>query len=191
MLKSVLCSAMLAALPAIALAAPAAAGCHHGECYEKVHTPAVYATVARPVVVAPARSEMHYSPAVYGTVAREVEVAPARAWHSYTPAVYGTVQREVVVAPGGYGWQRSVDWHGRERICKVYRPAVTQRVAERVMIAPPQRVTHVSPAVYATVHRPVVLQEARAYRVYRPAVVAYERRDVLVRRGGHHWHRSW
>lgn len=189
--KSILRSALFAVLPAVALATSATAGCHHGECYEKVQAPDVYATVTRPVVVAPPRTEVYHSPAVYGTVARQVEVAPARAWHSYTPAVYATVERDVVVAPGGYSWQRSVGWHGHERMCKVYHPAVTRRVSERVMVAPPERLTHVKPAVYATVHRPVMLQEARTHRVYRPAVVAYHRHDVLVRRGGHYWQRSW
>ena len=186
-------AAALAALPvAVAASAAFAGGCGaHGECYDRVRTPDVYATVARPVVVAPARTEVYHSPAVYGTVARTVEVAPARAYSSTTPAVYGTVNKEIVVAPGGYRWQHTVDRSGRERLCKVATPAVTRTVKERVLLQPAQRVTHVTPAVHKDVHRTVVLKEAATHTVHRPALVGYQHQSVLVKRGGSHWQRSW
>lgn len=188
-------SILLRLAPALAglLLAPAAAhaGCWHQECYEKVRTPDVYARVVQPVVVAPARVDVYRTPAVYGAVAREVEVAPARAWTSYTPAVYGTVSREVVVSQAGWRWQRTVDWRGRERMCRVAVPAVTRRVHERVLLEPGRRVTHVAPAITRTVYRDVLVEPAHTHRVWRPALVGYAHRNVLVRRGGHHWQRSW
>ena len=223
--------------------AASAGGCAgHAECYAKVQSPDVYETVARPVVVAPARTEyvhspavvgyrpeatvvrpghvsVHHTPAVYGTIARQVEVAPARAYYSHTPAVYGTQHRDVVVQPGGWRWERKIDRHGRETMCKVAVPAVTRTIAERVLVSPGHRQLHVTPAVTRDVHRTVVVREAEAHKVYHPAiygwahraivvkpatthavthpaVVQWQHRNVLVQRGGTHWqpvghHRHW
>lgn len=176
----------VAALPI--LPAPAAAGgCHTAACYEKVRTPDVYATVARPVVVVPARSEVVHTPAVYGSVVRQVEVAPARAWHSYSPPVYSSVARTVVVSPGGFRWQHTVDRHGRERLCKVYVAPVTRTVQQTVLVKPAERHTHVAPALYKTVHQPVVVRPTSVHTVHHPAVVDYRREKVLVRPGGYRW----
>ena len=192
MLKRVAQVVSAAVVLSLAVAGAASAGgCGAGECYEKVHAPDVYQTVAHPVVVAPARTEVVHTPAVYGSVARQVEVAPARAWHSVTPALYGTRQREVVVQPGGWRWQHTVDRHGRERLCKVYVAPVTSTVTEKVLLEPARRVTHVAPAVYREEHRTVVLKAAESHVVHHPAVVGVRHRDVLVRRGGWHWQRTW
>lgn len=186
-------SVVLAALPVVAASGQTfgqAFACH-GECYEKVRTPDVYATLARPVVVAPARSHVVHSPEVLGTIARSVEVAPARAYTSYSAPVYGTVARDVVVAPGGYRWERRSGRSGREEMCKVYVPPVTRTVHEPVLVEPARRVVHVTPAVRREVHRTVVLQPAARHVVHTPAVVAYERQDVLVQKGGTRWARTW
>jgi hypothetical protein len=178
-------AAAVAALPMGPVVATA--GCHHAACYEKVRTPDIYATVARPVVVAPARSEIIRTPAVHGTVVRQIEVAPARAWHSHSPPVYGSVARKVVVSPGGFRWQYTVDRHGRERLCKVYVAPVTRTVQQTVLVKPAERHTHVAPALYKTIHQPVVLRPTSVHTVHHPAVVDYRREKVLVRPGGYHW----
>lgn len=230
-------SALVAVVLNTALGAgPAlAGGCRHAsaECYEKVKTPDVYATVARPVVVAPARQEVvvtppividrlekveiaparyavHHTPAVTAIVHRPVEVAPARAHVSWTPAVYATRHRDVVVSPGTVRWERKRDRHGRETMCKVRTSPVIRTVAEKVMIAPPRRAVHVSPAVYAHESRTVLVREARRHTVYQPALYAWHTQPmvaqpayrhvvtrppvigvrherVLVQRGGTHW----
>lgn len=185
--------AALAVTPFLIAGAALAGGCghHHSECYERVRTPDVYATVADPVLVRPAYSEVYRTPAVYGTISRRVEVAPARAYHTYSAPVYATVARRVVVVPGGYRWERTVDRHGRERMCKVAVAPVTRVVHERALVEPGRRVTHVVPAVYRDVQRTVVMREAQSHRVYHPAVVGVRHRHVLVRRGHVRWERSW
>jgi hypothetical protein len=183
-------AAMVAALPLITTTA-LAGGCVHEECYAKVRAPDVYRTVLEPVVVRPARTEIVTTPAVYGAIARQVEVVPARAWHSVAPAVYGTVEREVVVKPGGWRWQRSVDRHGRETMCKVYVAPETRTVTATVLVEPARRITHVTPAVYREEYRTVLLKPAETHRLYHPAVFTYRSRDVLVRRGGWRWERTW
>ncbi|MDX2155719.1 MAG: hypothetical protein SFW09_04335 [Hyphomicrobiaceae bacterium] len=231
-----------AALAAFAASPAMAGGCgRHVECYEKVRSPGIYATVARPVVVVPARQEVVTTPAVvmdrpervvvaagrttvvttpavYGTMHRSVEVAPARAHATWLPGVYATRHRTIVVAPGGIRWQRKVDRHGRETMCKVHVAPVTRSVAEKVLIEPPRRVVHVTPAVYAHQTRTVLVREAARHHIHRPTVYAWSSRpvvvappqrhvvtrplvlgvrheQVLVRRGGMHWqpvgHRHW
>lgn len=191
--KRVVALAALAAFPFFTADAVLAGGCgpQRSECYERVRTPDVYATVARPVVERPGYWTTHRSPATYGTIRRRVQVAPARAYHTYSEPIYTTVARQVVVAPGGYRWERTVDRHGRERICKVAVPAQTRIVHERVLVEPGRRVTHVVPAVYRDVARTVVLREAQSHRVYHEPVIGVRHRQVLVRRGGTHWQRSW
>lgn len=183
--------AALAVMPLVLSTSVSAGGCHQGECYDKVRIPDLYATVAKPVVVAPAHTEIVHAPAVYGRVARTVEVAPARAYTSYSAPVYGTVAKEVVVSAGGYRWQHTVDAHGRERLCKVYTPPVTRTYHARVLLQPSQRITHVTPAVYQDVHRTVLVQPAHTHRIHHPAVVGHRYYDVLVQRGGYRWQRSW
>lgn len=238
-----LASATLAAAAAMTTLPALAGGCarDQAECYEKVKAPDVYATVARPVVVEPARTEVvtrpalvmdrlekvevkpaHtavvHAPPVYGTIHRTVEVAPARAHVAWTPAVYATRHREVVVSPGRVRWERKVDASGRETLCKVKSPPVTRTVAEKVLVAPPRKSVHITPAVYRDEQRTVVMREAQTHAVHHPAVYAWQRRPVvvapatrhvvthppvvalrhetrLVQRGGTYWrpvgHRHW
>jgi hypothetical protein len=68
---------------------------------------------------------------------------------------------------------------------------VTTTVTEKVLVEPARRVTHVTPAVYAAQHRTIVLQPAAQHKVHHPAVVSYRHHDVLVKRGGWQWQRSW
>lgn len=184
-------AAALAALPAILTASPATAGgCRHHECYEKVRRPEVYATVAKPYVVAPARAEVVRLPAVYGSFARQVEVAPARAHYITTPAVYGVVNRDVVIQPAGFRWERRVNRHGREELCKVHMPAVTRTVSERVILQAPQRVLHYTPAIHRDVQRTIVLQEPARRTIHHPAVLDYAHHRVMVQPAGWQWQRS-
>jgi hypothetical protein len=140
-------------------------------------------------------------------------VAPARVSYEDAPAVYKTVHETVVVKPAGVTWQRKHDWHGRETMCKVHTPAVTQTVAKQVMVSPPSRIAHQTPAVYEHQTRKVLAQAASTRHVYEPpvhqwvaqpyvarpasqrvvhtpALVAMQHRQVLVREGGYAWQRS-
>lgn len=205
------------------------------ECYEKVRKPDVYATVERPVVVAPGRREVIHTPAVieprpyrvgpaysirtehvpavYSTVMRRQLVQPASVSYVHQPAVVQRVHQTVVAHPGGVRWERQVDRHGVERMCKIHVPAVTSTVARDVVVSParrvavetpavyhevavpvlvsPARTRHVSvPAPYAVAYRPTVLKAASIVVVDHPPVIGVERQRVLVQSGGSTWQRS-
>lgn len=177
---------------------------------EVVTTPPLIGLRHTRVAVSPARVHTHYSPAVYATVSKPVLVEPARVTYAHAPAVYRSVHETVVVRPAGVAWQRSHDHHGRETLCKVRTAAVVQTVSRRVMIAPPQRIAHHAPAVYREVNRTVLVRPAATHHSYQPAVhqwvaqpyvarpavahivqhppvIAVERRHVLVKQGGYSW----
>ena len=204
-------STILAALLGLVAATSTgnAFGCGHAnsaaaECYEKVVTPDEYRTVARPVVVQPARREVIHVPAVrgvhteriqvsagsvtaehvpaqYGQIARHVVVTPASVAYTSVPAIYRTEHHTVVIKPAGWHWQRSVDRHGRETLCKVLVPAVTQAVARQVLVAPARQVAHAVPAVYQTVSQSVQIAPARIRHVVNPATYAIVDRPVVIR----------
>jgi hypothetical protein len=188
------------------LSGPASAGgCRdNAECYEKVKAPDVYATVARPVVVQPgyqqtvhtpavvgARTQKievqpgawsaHHKPAEYGSYTKSVMVQPARVSHTHVPARYATVHETVVVRAAGYRWERSVDRHGRETMCKVAVPAETRTVARQVQVSAAQTVAHTTPAVYKTVTQPVLLSPAKTVHAYTPPVHDYVSHPVVLR----------
>lgn len=70
---------------------------------EVTHRP-IYQTVARDVVVAPARVVHSHVPAEYATVARRVRTAPARVVHHTIPAEVHHIPRHVQVSPGSERW---------------------------------------------------------------------------------------
>ncbi len=204
-------SAFLTALLGVVAATSAANafGCGHvqstaAECYEKVVTPDEYRTVARPVVLQPARSETVHTPAVtgmqtervqasagsvtavhvpaqYGQIARSVLVRPASVSYTALPASYRTEHRTEMVKPASWQWQRQVDRHGRETLCKVHVPAVTQTVARQVLVAPARQIAHAVPAVYQTVTQSVQIAPARVRHVVQPATYAYVDRPIVIR----------
>ena len=213
-----------------------AGGCslsHAVECYDKVSRPDEYQTVARSVVVAPARSEIvrsaavvetrldkvqtqparvtaHHVPAQWGHVERTVVVRPASVSYRTVPAEYHTALEHVVVQAESWRWEKQLDRHGRETLCKVHVPAVTRTIERRHLVSParqiahttpteygtvservlvaPARVAHsVQPATYAMVERQVVVRPAHEHVVHHPAVMGVAHQQVLVRRGGHDW----
>ncbi len=149
--------------------------------HEVVVTPPVVIDRLEKVEIQPARFAVHHTPAVKAIVHRPVEVAPARAHVSWSPAVYATRHRHVVVSPGAVRWERKRDRHGRETLCKVRTVPIVRTVAEKVMVAPPRRTVHVTPAVYANETRTVRVREARHHTVYQPALYAWHTRPVVVR----------
>jgi hypothetical protein len=222
----------------VAVATPAAAfdhnrgGCNSAECYEKVRQPDVYGSVHRPVVIAPAHTEVVHLPAAIQLRPQRVEVVPGR-WHashspalyghyqkhvlakraqvsvSHTPAVYKTVHEQVVGSPH-VRWERRVDAHGVERMCKVVTPGRMMSMARRVMVSPAHTSETVIPASYRTVTRSALVQKAKTHHTYQypvhqwvtntnmirpatqqtihnPAVWGTEKQTVMLRRGGHAW----
>lgn len=234
---------VLMAAALVGFAGPALAGghgCASRECFEKVRQPDTYATVERPVVVRPGYAEVvhtppvvherirriesvpgtwhsHREPAVYGSYTRTVMVRPARTVHDHIPAVTRMVAHTEVVRPARVTWQRQVDSHGRETMCKVVVPAQTRAVHRNVIVSGPRRISRTIPAEFRQVSQPMLIQPARNINVYQPPVhsyvrepmvirpatatvvhhapvVAVERHDVLVKRGGHAWvpmNRHW
>ena len=161
------------AIGSITLSVPALAfdhGCGNRaiECYDKVRLPDVYATRARPVVVAPGFREVvseppvvideprrvvvapgrwhaEHVPALYSTYRQRVLVAPSRVSYSEIPAVTRTIRQAVVVYPGGEHWEHSRGLFGRERMCRVASPPVTREIEREVVVEPAHRVQYVSP----------------------------------------------
>jgi len=181
-------------------------GCaeHTLACYEKVRRPDVYATVERPVVVAPARREVQHVPAVIQERPYRVEVAPQRVREIREPAIYDTVRRHqlvqparvsyveqpaviervyetVVTHPGGVAWQRSVGRDGVERMCAVRVAPRTATVARDVVVAPARRVAVSTPAVYREVETPVLVRPAHVRHEVEPAQYAVAHRRVVLR----------
>ena len=180
--------------------------CAHrsAECYEKVHAPDVYATIERPVVVAPARREHVYEPAlvldrphrvevipqaivtqhvpaVYSTVVRSRLVRPAQAAYVYHPAIVGRVHRTVVTDPGSVRWSRTIGHDGRERLCKVHVAPTTRTVVRDVVVSPARRVAVMTPAIYHDVAVPVLVSPPRTRHIVAPAVYAVQNRPVVLK----------
>ena len=182
-------------------------GCPDGravKCYQKVATPDVYETVTRPVIVAPAHTEVvdepaviaaysekvqttpprwleHRSPAQYGIVERTVQVRPASVRTIAISAQYGTVHETIIVKPAAYRWERQIDWRGHETMCKIRVPAVTRQVARTVQLAPATHVSHVIPATYQTVQHTVQVAAPSVHHTYIPANYDTIQRDVVIR----------
>ena len=174
------------------------------ECYQKVRRPDVYATVERPVVVAPGHREFRHEPAVIQNRPYQVQVAPQRVHVEHVPAVYSTVTRRqlveparvgyvhqpaviervletVVTHPGGLRWERSFGRDGQERICKVHVPAQTATIARDVVVSPARSVPVATPAVYREVAVPVIVAPAHTRHIVEPAQYAIEHRPVVLR----------
>ena len=179
-------------------------GCRSAECYERVRRPDVYATVARPVVIAPGHVDVvrhppvvienvrrietvpgqfhvQHSPAMYGSYTRTVMVSPARTVHQHVPAVRQIVHRHEIVRAASYRWERTVDAHGRVTMCKVGVPQVTRTVAREVVVAPAQTVALVVPAQYRQISQPMLVAPARRHFTYQPPAYAYVSEPMVVR----------
>lgn len=208
--RLLLVAGAIAALPA--LSAPALAGgchAHSAECYERVRTPDVYATVKRPVVVepgyqtvvstppvvgfrphrvttTPAHIEFHHKPASYGTYMKRVQVAPARTvWRSSAP-LYKTVAETQVVSGGGWRWEKRADAHGRVKLCKVKVPAVTRTVHRRVLVSGGTRIATVVPAEYRWVSARLQLSPAKTVTRYHPAQHQWVNAPMTLKAAEHH-----
>lgn len=179
------------------------------ECYQKVQTPDVYATVARQVVVRPGYSKaVHtpavmgtravrveaapggwlavHEPAVYGMAMRSVMVSPARTEFTTTAPVYKTVIEHVTVSPATVRWEHKRDHFGHEKMCKVLVPAVTRAVERQVLVSPGHRVAHHVPAAYGQVAERVMIQPARVHNVYEPPVHQWVEQSYVARPASTH-----
>ncbi len=204
--KAVVCAgvAALGLMAPVAVAVASDHGCRSVECYRQVKRPDVYATVARPVVLEPGRTEVirhapvvmdrvrrieaipgrfnvQHVPAMYGSYTKTVMVSPARTIHEHVPAVRKVVHQHEVVRAASYRWERTVDAHGRVTKCKVMTPAVTRTVAREVVVAPAQTVARVIPAQYRQVSQPMLLAPARTVQSYQPPVYSYVSEPMMIR----------
>lgn len=173
-------------------------------CYEKVRRPDVYATVARPVVVEPARREIVHEQAViqnrpyrvavvpprwhavaerarYMTVMRRELVRPATVRYVQQPAVVARVTETVATRPAGLVWRHAYSRDGAERMCAERIPARTATVTHSVVVAPARRVAVETPAVYHEVARPVLVAPARVRHVYDPGLYAVVPHPVVLK----------
>lgn len=179
-------------------------GCHERAvaCYEKIKLPDVYATEARPVVVRPGYSQVvqtppvvinraekvlltpgrwreYRTPALYGTRAERVLVTPASRTYQDIPAVTRRVEKTIVVKPGSVRWEHSRGLFGREKLCKVAIPPVVKTVAHDIVV-PARRIAHDTPALYKTINRPVLIQQATVNRTYEAPMYTYVSRPVVI-----------
>lgn len=181
-------SLAVAGLAILATASETAAGGRALECYEPIHRPAVYDSVYEDVMVSPGGQIVDYDPPIYGTRESVEQIAPARVTYEVVPAITRTVYHTVKVDDGGYAWEWRVI-RGRKVLCKVWRKARYQRVAETVVIEPERTRRVVLPAEYESVAREVLVRpERRRITEIAPSYQTVARR-VLVRGGSTHWRR--
>ena len=170
-----------------------------GECYEKVfipaqyqessdrvvHTaagerleiiPAEYRTVTREVVVRPESYKLVVVPATYRTVEEEIMVSPERTVLNKVPETYKTVEEEVLVRPASTAWKKGrgpiekTDHSTGEIMCLVEVPAVYETVKRHVVDQQATTRETTLPAAYKTVTKTVLDQEATTQKVVIPAV---------------------
>jgi hypothetical protein len=168
---------------------PAQAGgrCSGSSCYELVHRPAVFDTVAETVVVAPARTVARHIPAVTDVVHEQVVVRPARTVAHRIPAEYGTVAEKVLVAPAGKVWTVRVDHHGRHVGCWVDVPA-KYAIRHRTVLVREAAITHETiPAIVQTRQRVVVVEPARTVHETIPAKTRVVHRQVMIEPASSGW----
>jgi hypothetical protein len=108
-------------------------------------------------------------------------VKPASVSYAMAPAQYSTVRDTVVVQPASFRWERQVDRHGRETMCKVEVPAVTRLVERTVQVAPATRVAHTTPAIYHTVRQTVQIAPAMVRKSFVAPTYSEVDRAVLVK----------
>ncbi|TPL85601.1 hypothetical protein FJ950_12685 [Mesorhizobium sp. B2-3-14] len=166
-----------------------AAGGRAVECYEPVHTPAVYDTVYEDVMVSPPGQQIvDYDPPIYGTRERVVMTVPAQVRYEVVPAATRTVYHTVRVDGGGYSWEWRVI-HGRRVLCKVWHKARFERVAETVVIQPERTRRVVIPAQYDSIAEEVLVRPEQRRVIDIPAAYQTVPRRVLVREGSSGWRR--
>ncbi|UDL91151.1 hypothetical protein LGH82_07745 [Mesorhizobium sp. PAMC28654] len=165
-----------------------AAGGRAIECYEPVNRPAIYDTVYENVLVSPTGQLVDYDPPIYGTRERVVQTVPAQARYEIVPAITQTVYHTVKVDNGGYAWEWRVI-HGRKVLCKVWRKARYQRVAETVVIEPERARRVVIPAEYDSIAEEVLVRPEQRRIVNIPPSYQTVARRVVVREGSTSWRR--
>ena len=196
-------AAITAALVLLSTVSPVVAG-GKGECYEKVHHPAVYDTVREKVLIREAQRHVEVVPAIYGTQQRRVLVSPERVEHRRIPAQYKTVREKVVTHPaytvervipartktvqrtvkvsdGGHGWE----WRrikGKKVLCKVKHKPVYETRHETVVVEHERVVHETVPARYGYETRHVKVSHERTERYVTPAQYSYVTEQVIVQR---------
>lgn len=166
----------------------AAAGGRAIECYEPVNRPAVYDTVYENVLISPGGQLVNYDPPIYGTRARVVQTVPAQIRYEIVPAITRTIYHTVKVDDGGVAWEWRVI-RGRRVLCKVWRKARYERVAETVVIEPERTRRVVIPAEYDSIAEEVLVRPEQRRIVNIPPSYQTVARRVVVKEGSTGWRR--
>lgn len=178
----------VAVLTVLGTVSETAAGGRAVECYEPVHSPAVYDTVYENVMVSPGGQVVDYDPPIYGTRERVVQIAPARVSYEIVPAITRTIYRTVRVNGGGYSWEwRTI--HGRRVLCKIWHKARYERVAETVVVQRGRTRRVVHPAEYESIAEEIVVRPEQRRVIDVPASYQTVARRVLVQEGSSGWRR--
>ncbi|MGE0501978.1 MAG: hypothetical protein AB7I79_13620 [Rhizobiaceae bacterium] len=194
-------AAGMAAAVLMSSVSPVVAG-GRGECYEKVHHPAVYDTVREKVLVREARRHVEVEPAIYGTQKRKVLVSHERVEYRTVPAQYKTVrekviiqdayrvervvpavtrtvERKVKVSDGGYSWEWRVI-KGKRVLCKVRNKPYYETRRETVVVHP-ERVTYETvPARWGYETRHVKVSQEYTEKYVVPARYDYVLEQVVI-----------
>ncbi|WP_421913430.1 hypothetical protein [Mesorhizobium sp.] len=178
----------IAGLTLLGSVSETAAGSRAVECYEPVSRPAVYDTVYENVLVRPAGQVVEYDPPIYGTRERVVRTAPAQVRYEIVPAITRTVHHTVKVDDGAYAWEWRVI-HGRRVLCKVWRKARYERVAETVVIQPERTRRVVIPAEYDGIAEEVLVRPEQRRVIDVPPAYRTAARRVVVQDGSTGWRR--
>lgn len=181
-------SVSLAAVAMLATVSGTAAGGRALECYESVHTPALYDTVYEDVMVSPGGPAIHYEAPIFGTSESVEQIAPRRVTYETVPAVTRTIYHTVKVDDGGYAWEWRII-QGRKVLCKVWRKARYARVARTVVVQPERVRRVVLPAEYEGVAREVLVGPQQQRIVEIPPSYRTVARRVVVREGSTSWRR--
>lgn len=160
--------------------------CAKTSCYKKVVRPAVYKTVVNKVLVEPARCSSHHEPAVYRTETHRVLVKPEERIVHTTPAQYGTVHVNELVNPGYSHWQHSYS-HGSEYRCLVEVPAQYRVRTEQVLVREASHYVETRPAITDVVKRKVLVAPAVSRKFCKPAIYKKVVRKVLVQPASEKW----
>jgi hypothetical protein len=178
----------LSALALLTTIATAEAGGRCGsKCYERVHQPPTYGTIAETVEVAPARSYARHVPPVYGTVHEKIVVRPEHIVARVIPGQYQIVAETVEVVPARKVWKVIRDGWGREIGCWVSEPAQFATRHRHVQVSPERVVHDTVPAVYGTRERTALVKPGYVSHEHVPAQYGVRHRVVQTSPGYDGW----
>jgi hypothetical protein len=175
------------------IAAAKAGGRCAGDCYERVHRPPTYGTIAETVEVSPARTYARHVPPVYDRVHERIVIRPEHTIARVIPAQYSVIAETIEVVPERKVWKIIRDGWGREIGCWVTEPAQFATRHRHVQVSPERVVHETVPALYGTRERTVLVKQGYVTHEHFPAQHGVRHRVVRTSPGHDRWEpiRKW